>query len=29
MYAAVFTRRLSHLLLWGSLIAGFVVIITG
>lgn len=29
MYALEVTRRLSHVLLWGSLLAALIVIITG
>lgn len=29
MYALEFTRRLSHMLLWGTLLAAMVVIVTG
>ena len=29
MYAATFSRRLSQMLLWGSLLAAFLVLITG
>lgn len=29
MYAVEFTRRLSHMILWGSLLAALIVIVTG